>query len=75
MAISPCDNFCVFVLACHSGFLERYFSTIVFVICAEKLKSFLKWLHGQIHGGDEQSVREVQVKGRLRRDKETAANC
>lgn len=38
MAISPCDNFSVFVLACHSGFLERYFSTIVFVICAGKIK-------------------------------------
>lgn len=56
MAISPCDDFRVFVLACHSEFLKRYFSTIVFMLFAqEKLRSFLNWLLGRIQGSDEKT--------------------
>lgn len=61
MAISPCDDFCVFVLACHRGFLERYFSTIVFVINAEKLRSYLNWLYGWIYRGDEETEKSSEM--------------
>lgn len=50
-AISLYD-FCVFVIvpACHSGFLEGYFSTMISMLFVQKYYERLwNWLGGQIH--------------------------
>lgn len=65
------DDFrvCVFrhvcVLACHSGFLEGYyFSMMIFVcfICVKKLRSLLYRLGGRIHGMLKEQV-EMRMRG------------
>lgn len=66
----------MFVLACHSGFLEGYYFSmmILYVYLCEKLRS-LNWLGGQILGmlKEEREVvnvereREREIKAKMRR--------
>lgn len=68
--------FAMFVLACHSGFLEGYYFSmmILYVYLCEKLRS-LNWLGGQILGmlKEEREVvnvereREREIKAKMRR--------
>lgn len=60
----------MFVLACHSGFLEGYYFSmmILYVYLCEKLRS-LNWLGGQILGMLKEEREVVNVERERERER------